>query len=304
MYPIKKIMVCLDMSETDASLVKFVRIFCSKKIEKIIFFHVAPAIQAPPEIMKRYPGLAAPSIDSIKDSLNQKIENEFRPLFSCDYELIIDEGGSVAEHILQTGHKNGVDLIVLGIKKGKESEAISRKIARLSHCSVAITPEKKEFRLNKIAVPVDFSHYSRWALEAAIDIADELKAEIICHHTYHVPAGYHTTGKTYEEFAEIMKDNAVHEYELFMKQVNTKGVKIIPRFTLDKHHRPAIEISQFAEKQKADLLVIGSKGRTAAAAYVFGSVTEKTMAHTKNIPIIVIKDKKENLGFLKAILNL
>lgn len=304
MYPFKRIMVCLDLSGSDASLMRFINIFCSRMVERILFFHVAPAAEIPEEIARKYPGLAAPTIESIRARIVEKIEKDFKPYFSCSFDIEISQGGSIAEHILKASHRNQADLLALGIKKAKASEELAGKIARLSHCSVAVVPDNIDFILKKIVVPVDFSYHSGLALEEAIEIASEKKAEVVCLHTFQVPAGYHTTGKSYEEFALIMKENAANEYKNFVEQIDLKSLTVKARFTLDKHHKPAKEICQFAVKQKASLLVIGSKGRTAAASMVFGSVAEKTLSQIRNIPVLVVKDKKENLGFLKAILKL
>ena len=54
---------------------------------------------------------------------------------------------------------------------------------------------------------------------------------------------------------------------------------------------PAEEIAKVAEEMKADLLIMGSHGRSALKGLLFGSVTNAVLALTK-VPLLMLRDKE------------
>jgi hypothetical protein len=102
------------------------------------------------------------------------------------------------------------DLVITGRKKSsKGSSIVSDRLARNLPCNFLIVPEGYESQLHNITVATDFSNHATLAIQKAIDIGgfDE-NIKIMAHHSYSVPTGYSTSGKSFEEFAEIMKVHA------------------------------------------------------------------------------------------------
>lgn len=64
-----------------------------------------------------------------------------------------------------------------------------------------------------------------------------------------------------------------------------EGVK--PQLVL-LHGRPADEIVRYADKNDADLIVIGSRGLNALQEFAIGSVSHKVIKHSK-CPTLVVK---------------
>ena len=87
--------------------------------------------------------------------------------------------------------------------------------------------------------------------------------------------GYSKTGKSFEEFAQIMKENAQKDCDEFLSDVDTKGVEINPVYVLADSDDDYEHIITSANASKADLIVVGAKGRTNLSAFFVGSVTEK-----------------------------
>ncbi|EMR02061.1 Universal stress protein family protein [Cesiribacter andamanensis AMV16] len=75
-------------------------------------------------------------------------------------------------------------------------------------------------------------------------------------------------------------------------------------FTLDNNHDPVKEIYHRAVKEQADLIIIGSKGKTQTAAALMGSVADRLAHYNRSIPLLIVKDKNENIGFLEALLRI
>ena len=63
-------------------------------------------------------------------------------------------------------------------------------------------------------------------------------------------------------------------------------------------------IMDFAHSIKTDLLIVGSRGRSRSAAVLLGSVAEKLVNSNHDIPMLVMKEKGENMGFLEALFRI
>ena len=79
----------------------------------------------------------------------------------------------------------------------------------------------------------------------------------------------------------------------FLKMDFLDGVKVTP---IVKHFKGFSEVSDVAEEQRADLIVMGSHGVSGFTEVFVGSNTEKVVRHSK-IPVLVIKQKPGNLNF-------
>lgn len=301
MNPLKRILICLDNSETDEYILRFSHnLFKKAEVEVIYFIHVAKSLDIPDEVAKKYPDLIAPVDEAVKRNFAFRINNYFE---KDSYQLDVLEG-DITREILKFSKRKRVDLLIMGHKSGKgTSDVIQRKLAKLSHISLLMIPEKEQ-TLQPIVVPIDFSKNSVRALEQAIEIAKLNQVEIIAHHVYNVPSGYHKTGKSYEEFAQIMEQNSREEFKNFIEKFDTQGVSIKDEYSLDDDQNHADKISGFAFNKNAGLIVIGSRGRTAMASLILGSVAEKVISLHKETPLLIVKDKNENMDLIDAIFNL
>ena len=305
MYQIERLLVGLDLSEMDSVLIKYTshlaKIF---QCDKIYFFHVTKSFELPDEIRKKYPDLLAPTDESISESIQKMVAIEWESEYECEKVIEVKEGNP-SEQLLRWISIKEVDMLVMGRKKDlKGSGVLPGKIARVAQTSLMMVPEKAQFELKSMLVPVDFSKHSKLAMEQAISIAEnDSLIKISALNVYTVPIGYHKTGKSYGEFAAIMKGHAANDFREFMKR-NDFPTNIDCHFILDDDDSPADKVFGFAKMQNADIILMGSKGRTGIASILLGSITEKVINYGSEIPLMVVKEKGENMGFLKALLKL
>jgi nucleotide-binding universal stress UspA family protein len=126
--------------------------------------------------------------------------------------------------------------------------------------------------------------------------------EIRCLHIYSVPSGFHKTGKSYEQFAEIMKGHAEKNYREFIEGIDLKGISAVPKFRLErKDYRGIWE--ELLEERDVHLLVVGAKGRRGGAGILLGSVTEN-LIKTTQVPLLAVKEKGAGMGMLEALFKL
>ena len=304
MIDIKKVLVGLDFSPLDKQLISYAAFIGDLLgIEKVYFIHISKSLDLPAYLKNEYPELKNPKDEILKADMIKEVEKHFNP--SSKIETIFEvKEGNAGEKILKWANIKIVDLVLMGIKsKLKGAGILPGKMIKLMPCSVLLIPENSTHKIEDILVPIDFSNSSKIATEMASIISNKTNAKVTYQHTFEVPMGYHSTGKSYSEFAKIMRKNAEKDFNKFKKSFSN-GTDTDCIFTLNKHSNPAEIASKIALKKKSDLIIIASRGRTTMASILVGSVAEKLSHYSKSIPQMVVKNKHENMNFFKALLKL
>jgi universal stress protein A len=143
----------------------------------------------------------------------------------------------------------------------------------------------RDYRL--ILCPVDFSKPSERALEAALDLATRLNAAVRVMHVYQLPAtalpDVATDGLS--DLEAVMESRLQDKLDAFVKRIAKPGVEV--SMTLCEGV-PYVEIVRGAKAAKADLIVIGTHGRTGLAHMMLGSVTERVV-RTSEVPVLTVR---------------
>ncbi|MCH6198893.1 universal stress protein [Aquiflexum sp. LQ15W] len=307
MYQIKKLIVCLDQSDLDDTLVRFAS-FVSRvnETKKIYFANVIRNLQIPKEVLVEFPNLIDNMVEERKRQMKEVVDRNFGKRDDIEFSYVVKEG-QLSKKILKLAHEKSADMIIIGRKVSLPGTGvISQRLARRASCSLLIIPEKAEPKMDKLLVPSDFSDYSKDALEEAVLIVEKYggKAEIICQNVFTVPSGYHFTGKSYEEFTSIMLMHAEINFKKFIRNIDTKNIKITPIYTQDDDDDPVEEIIAKAKEISADGIIIGAKGRTAATALFIGSMAERLIQLNETFPLLVTRPKGKNAGILDYILEI
>ena len=167
-------------------------------------------------------------------------------------------------------------------------------------------PETFDLNIRNILVPVDYSEYSKLAAEAALALSKPLDSDVV-HLTniYTVPEGYYRLGETYEEASAVMRGYAEEDYKKFAATL--EGVhenEVRAHFVDPKLEHKDLVIKEKLKEFDCQLLVMGSKGRTDLSAMFMGSLKEKLIQEDLGMPIMVIKKRQKNMGFLDALLQI
>ena len=304
-FKIKKILVSLDLSDIDGVLIRFSSYIARMMdSDRVYFMHIAKDLDMPEEL--RQEGAVAPLDENYEHLLRQQVQEFFEPIPGCETLVEVHEGNPT-DRLLKLAHQKDVDLLVVGTKADVVGAGpVAEKVIKASNRSVLLVPEMLPNKMDKILVPIDFSEHSLRALRQAIKIREnsQVPLQIKCQHVYQLPSGWHTSGKSEEEFAQIMEKHAQADYQKFLSKLPAEYHDIPCVFSRDNNHDPVREIYAQAVLEQADLLMVGSRGKSAAAAALMGSVAERLASTTEGIPLLIVKDKNENIGFLKALLKL
>jgi len=299
-----KALVGLDLTEMDDVLIKKTILFLDfLGIEKCYFIHVSKNLAIPQDIIDNYPDLVAPGDESVEAIMNDKLR-QFNFPSSVEVEVFAEEGDHPLDTFLRWARIKDVDLIVMGRKETLEgSGSLAKGVAKKAPCSILMLQEKRPPGLpEKIMVPTDFSSHNHMIFEFGERIASEMNAEMVPVNIYEVPHGYSKTGKSFEEFSSIMKKNAQTDYKNFLKEHQNKKVKC--QFILRKKNHDGEILLAHAEEIEADMILIGSRGKSKSAALMLGSTAEELIEVNNKIPMLIFKKKGENIGFFEALFKI
>ena len=304
LYEYKRLLVALDATELDGQLMGAAATLSKLlPVEKIYFYHIAKKLEVPEEIKEKFDQLA-PADETVEHNIKSHLAEYFPEGHGVDMEIEVREGDPAAR-LLKLVKSKHIDLVLVGHKSSmKGSGTIPNKLVKAAPCSVMFVPENMATEFKKILVPLDFSDHARSALRQAVRLGKPCDGEVLCHNVVPVPSGYHTSGKTREEFGEIMQGHAEKEYKHFMKSFDAQGVDMRPIFETNDDNNPADEIYERAVAEQANLIVLGSKGRKGISNVLLGSVATRVLEFAKDMPVLVVKDKGEGLSFLQALLRL
>lgn len=152
--------------------------------------------------------------------------------------------------------------------------------------------------MKKILVPVDFSNHSQYAMEVAANLAKNHAAEIIALHMTGISDTLLNRNQSKQMFEGVhyMK-LAEKSFKEFLNKDYLKGIKVTDTIYNYKNFN---ELNDVAIDFKADLIVMGSHGSSGLSEVFVGSNTEKVVRNS-DIPVLVIKHKRERFKIKKAV---
>ena len=147
--------------------------------------------------------------------------------------------------------------------------------------------------ISNILVPTDGSMAAQKAARYAIDLAKQLKCSIIVLSVIDnrsLMAQTISAQENVRHITEPIEDylrEAAEAYAREIKEICDEN-DVRSKILLTSGH-PAEEITKEAESSNADLIVIGSHGRSALKAAFLGSVTYSIIHKETKVPVLVVK---------------
>jgi nucleotide-binding universal stress UspA family protein len=140
--------------------------------------------------------------------------------------------------------------------------------------------------ISNIVIPTDFSDAANQAMQYALLLAKKLNASVHILHVNQVAMVDATMpAETYQMFIKEIEDHT-HEQLLKVEEQFLKNAGVSYK-TYSNYGFVADEICDFAVKQEADLIILGTTGASAAAEIFFGSNAASVVSKTK-VPVMVI----------------
>jgi nucleotide-binding universal stress UspA family protein len=159
-----------------------------------------------------------------------------------------------------------------------------------------MVPEGSPPTLGRLLVPVDFSDHAADTMRVATSLAQRHgMQEVLALHVY-----FNQARATFDEYEQILRGKEEEAFRQFMGPINCHGVEVKPVF--EEGADVAHTIGHVAERERADLIVMATRGRSRSAAILLGSVTEDVILQAQ-VPLLVVKHFGARLGVLQALLD-
>jgi universal stress protein A len=151
---------------------------------------------------------------------------------------------------------------------------------------------ESDFRLQRILTPTDFSECSKkalqYALQYAVAFAKEFGSEIFGVHVLDIPYGAGEAGIIIETqaFQKSLQESAERQMTSFLEQA--APIRAEGDIKLGSTYR---EILRATDERQADLIVLGTHGRSGLGHFLLGSMTERVLRHAK-CPVLVVRERE------------
>ena len=301
MLPTKKIVVGLDGSEIDETLILFINyILRTSPLQKILFLNI---VSGKEDLIDGLDSVNPENIELQKKHFQKQVNNLITTgtTATLKVDVLIGNHFSKMQATLLT---EDIDIVVTGNKVNLKGDgSLNIKLARRAPCNIIVIPEGHQPELKKLLVPVDYSYQSANALNYALYVSKttDYKVELVIQHVYEVKMGYSKTGKDYSEAAEVMKSNAEKQFKKWIKDFDIENVKINNEYSLNKTHDFGKLIKTTVESKQINGIIIGSMGRTRWSSYFAGSTAEDLIKAIHYLPLTIVRPKKSNIGVLASI---
>ncbi|MBT3785832.1 universal stress protein [bacterium] len=303
MYRYKNILVSLGWDEHDSGLASYAKLLSTlSDVDSVHFIHVLYPNHEPfTGISKGHQEIME---EARKHDFLEKMEEAVIPQFedTPQTEIICElvQEGSPLPQMLRYVKENDIDLVIVG--QNPDSHKTSRlclKLVQKSPCSVLVIPWGTEAKIDHVLVPVDFSRFSKNALEIGSNICKALGLKrITALHVFGVSMVDETNEDAKQEAIRNMKLISCEEFSTFFQGLEFGDVEVEELDHLDPNVGRGIKF--IAKEWNSDLLVVGSRGRTAVASILAGSITEYLIMYS-HIPVLAVKEKGEGMGLIDAL---
>jgi nucleotide-binding universal stress UspA family protein len=147
--------------------------------------------------------------------------------------------------------------------------------------------------IRHILAPVDFSDYSKKAIDMALTLAQTFGAKLSLLHVVEPPPypieGYAPSGME-ASLLEDLERQAAQELAQLLPEAQAAGVEVTRQVIIGSPYRQIIEIAKGAH---VDLIVMATAGRTGFSRLVMGSVAERVV-RTAPCPVLTVRPQDES----------
>jgi nucleotide-binding universal stress UspA family protein len=189
--------------------------------------------------------------------------------------------------VISTHGRTGLKRLFLGSNAERVVQHSSSPVLVVRQSEREFVADGKELLIQRILVPTDFSESSREALEYAVEFGRQFGARLVLFHSFIVPQLI--TAEPYgpqsarlaPELARFAVEDQMRE---FVKGFDFSGADFETQIVTGP---AAEEIRDYAEKEKMDLIITSTHGRTGFMHVLIGSVAEHIVRYAHS-PVLVV----------------
>ncbi len=293
---IETLLVATDFSEHANRAIDWARQIARAHDARLILFHAleppVPAAAAAPEFVVVPPEIYEQQQEYARTRLEEEAATCRHGGTKTEAHLEIGPPASV---LVDAAGKLGADLVVLGTRglTGLERAflgSVAARVIRQAPCPVLAVPgapQGRERPIRKLLVPTDFSEDAALAVDAALHLLGPVSSEmkIILLHVWRVPVIF-SPWATFpmESLERGAAENARRHLEEAAKPLRAAGFEVEVE---ECRGEPADEIDRRAAVHDADIIAMGTHGRSGLSRVLLGSVAERTLP-TAPCPVLTV----------------
>jgi len=259
---------------------------CSSKLSVVSVIETNPQFEAmAPQVVEKSERETREYLESVQEKARKE---------GIDCNLIILRGEDSYKYIVDEAVKNKSSMIVMG-KRGRTGikrlmmGSVTARVIGHSPCNVLVVPSEAHVEFKIIVLAIDGSRYSVPAASEAIGTAKRNGSKLV---VVSVVLSESITPLDIS-FSEGQRDRIANT-ELKEAEKNVKAVKdaaqkegvSVEGFVLSGI--PYEAIINIANERKADLIVVGSHGKTGLEKLLVGSVAERVIV-LSTCAVLVVK---------------
>jgi nucleotide-binding universal stress UspA family protein len=187
----------------------------------------------------------------------------------------------------------GADLLALGTRGHTGLGhvvfgSVAERVARLAPCAVLTTHAESQppAAYRCVLVPTDFSADADAAVAFARDVVSRTGGKLVLIHAYDLPQLVLTGSALAAASVEKALADSARQRLAELRQ-SLAGIEVE---TFVSAARPDPAIFDAAERAHADLIVLGTRGRTGLAHVLLGSTAERVIRRA-HVPVVTVKTR-------------
>ena len=297
MVEIHEILCPTDFSEASRHAFEHVVVIAKWYDSRITALHVlhVPLFPHPPILAAGFADATTPAVNyqAREEELRVWLEPAHRA--GIKTEAVVDEGNT-ARQILEHARSRQADLIVMGTHGLSGFErfmlgSVTEKVLRKATCPVMTVPPAAEtaakLPYTRLLCPVDFSDSSLAALRFAVSLAEEADASLTILHVFDWPPDDDLLLERFDApaFRHVVEEQARGRLEALVTDDVRVWCKPSTKVAYGKPYRQILEV---AEKEEADLIMIGFRGRNPVDLRLFGSTTNHVVRRA-SCPVLTLR---------------
>lgn len=279
----RRILTCIDGSEESFHAFEEAVKFAKDKNLTVFTLTVAPPYHGDLSLV----GMGV-SIDELSRPYREALSKAKE--IASKHQILVKtlyEEGEPFEKIIDIAEEISAELIVMG-KKGMSAleqiliGSVTERVIGYSNADVLVVPKKASIQWDKVVVAVDGSKYAEKVCKRASELAKDFKSEVNIVSVVEVSqAVFAIKPEIFDIQVEKTKQYLENLKERFQKE------NIATKFFIEEGEVYE-KILEVVEKIKAQMVIVGSHGRTGLRRLLMGSTCQRVIGLSK-VPVLVVK---------------
>jgi nucleotide-binding universal stress UspA family protein len=296
--PIRTVLVATDFSDTAQAGIDWALELARTHKAQIVLVHGVMLPNRATDFVPSPPDLTEKLQEAASGRLNEAAERARGRGVEVTTDLRI---GLPSQAIIEAAEERNVDLAVLGTRGHTGLQHIflgstAQRVVQHAHCPVlTVHPGDvdQHRQIRTVLVPTDFSRDAELSTSVALDLLAKQSAAttLVLLHVYHLPYEYTAYGSipTSLDYFKDVEGAAEERLRELAEPLASEGLSV--RTVAREGYPPEVIVGE-AEAIGADLIALGTHGRSGLTHLLLGSTAERVVQHA-SCPVLTVRRQED-----------